>query len=155
MARKYFVLKPISIDYLRGLKQSFGSAVICVFRLPLRRSGLEALQSSTGKITFFNYLIKISERDLSQKTFPAPYWGRLTKFMCDRGQAINWIHIFIDDGGPFVAKKAAQLLQKLNTNPGNLETHITLDTFTNWRVLRKTLLSWIKLSSNAGSVEKH
>ena len=61
--------------------------------------------------------------------------------MCDRGQAINWIHIFIDDGGPFVAKKAAQLLQKLNTNPGNLETHITLTPLLIGESYAKTLLS--------------
>lgn len=114
----------------------------------LRGAGVQEWRRSHPQATFVSYLFNLESASVTGDRFESRYWTLLPKSLRRAGIATNWLHLFVQ-GGPFASSKgASRWIQKLNQK-NNRETHVILEAFLSWSVLRKTLTDYFRLVRNS------
>ena len=65
--------------------------------------------------------------------------------MFEEGISTNWLHLYIKNDVLPTTKKATELIQNFNQIGQGVQTHATLFTFLNWKVIKRLLLDWVSL----------
>ena len=108
---------------------------------PLRGVGIDEWRKSKGKVTFVSYLLN----SINEGRFESQYWTQLPDKLSDKGVEINWLHIHIRDALIPDEKKASSIINQLNYSADGLQTHVTLSSFLNLRVVVQTFRDWLYL----------
>lgn len=116
-------------------------------RWPLRNKGLANWRQTGGRLTFISYLFNLPPDAIKKGRFESSYWACLPDYLEQDGYRINWLHLYVKDMLLPNAKKAAHLIRQLNEPPQNNQTHVTLDAFLDKRVIVRTLIDWIRLTT--------
>lgn len=116
---------------------------------PLRGIGVEEWKKSKGKMTFVSYLLNST----NEERFESQYWTQLPGKLADNGVKTNWLHIYIRDALIPDEKKAASIINQLNSGSGGVQTHVTLSGFLNFRVVVQTLQDWRYLCKVCADVD--
>lgn len=116
-----------------------------VKRFPLRGVGIGEWGKMSGKILFVSYLFNMSPDHIKHGKFKTNYWAHLPEALRNKGEKINFIHIYLEDNLIPTAKKAANLIRDFNKNEKGGQCHVTLDTFLNFVVIFRALLDWLRL----------
>ena len=116
-----------------------------VRRWPLRGAGLKEWKSTKGRTTFISYLDNLVSESAKNGHYDSRYWANLPDSLFQKGVATNWLHIYVKDKELPSEKQAVALINKFNQTGQGLQTHVTLDTFLSWKVIRQTLLDWTRL----------
>ena len=82
--------------------------------------------------------------DCKKKFLNSTYWGYLPEKLFNASKRTSWIHLFVKDKFIKNPSEAANLINRLNKN-NKLQTHVTLFSFINLRVIKKVFFDWIKL----------
>ena len=113
-----------------------------------RRSlfGLNLLKwkNSKNKICIVNYLFDIDYTLLKKKTFLSGYWGNLIQKIKTKKIGINWLNIYFEHEKIPNSKSAKKIIKdigKINSR----DSHVSLETFLNFKIIFKSLKMWIKI----------
>ena len=112
---------------------------------PLRGTGLKEWKSTKGRTTFISHLDNLVSESAKNGHYDSRYWANLPDSLFQKGVATNWLHIYVKDKELPSEKQAVALINKFNQTGQGLQTHVTLDTFLSWKVIRQTLLDWTRL----------
>ncbi|MHC8605674.1 TIGR04326 family surface carbohydrate biosynthesis protein [Arenicellales bacterium IMCC58067] len=101
---------------------------------------------------FINFQFNSSEKGSSR--FTSNYWGQIPELFAERGWNINWLHIYILNKNSASQNKNKTLVQRLNQNSENRETHRFLESTLSLKLFFKTISRavgvWISLSRSLG-----
>jgi surface carbohydrate biosynthesis protein (TIGR04326 family) len=114
-------------------------------RWPLRGIGIDEWRQTKAKVVIVSYLFNLSPKYLIRGKFKSNYWTLLPNKLLGNECKTNWLHIYIEDSLLPTAKHAARALSRFNTNHNPFQTHVTLDTFLNLRIIIRVLLDWANL----------
>ncbi|XDZ70410.1 TIGR04326 family surface carbohydrate biosynthesis protein [Alphaproteobacteria bacterium LSUCC0744] len=124
-------------------------------RWPLRGVGLKNWRETTGNITFFTYSDNLTPSALTKGKFESHYWAHLPDVLNCKGQATNWLHIYSKDSLLTSPKKASLTFNKFNEVAGRKQSHVSLDTFINLRLVFKVIVDFLRLFRTGVRVESH
>jgi surface carbohydrate biosynthesis protein (TIGR04326 family) len=113
------------------------------YSLPLRKVGIEEWNRNNKGNIFVSYLFNMKGSDC-KKFLNSTYWGYLPEKLFNASKRTSWIHLFVKDKFIKNPSEAANLINRLNKN-NKLQTHVTLFSFINLRVIKKVFFDWIKL----------
>ena len=84
-----------------------------------------------------------------KKFLNSTYWGYLPEKLFNASKRTSWIHLFVKDKFIKNPSEAANLINRLNKN-NKLQTHVTLFSFINLRVIKKVFLIGLNYISLSG-----
>lgn len=99
-------------------------------------------RNSTRKISFFSYLCNLDKNHFISGIHKSSFWGDLTTNLTDLNIQTNWLHIYVENELIPDSALAAKTIQDFSNNNPN-ELHVTLDTFTNFKVVVTVIKDWI------------
>lgn len=115
---------------IRHLRQSW----------PLRGAGLPQWKESKGQVTFVSYLFNLVPDAVNAGRFESRYWAHLPDELKREGCKTNWLHLHVKDELLPDETAAAGAIRQFNEGGNGGQTHATLETFLNARVVFGTLL---------------
>ncbi len=107
---------------------------------PLRGVGLSQWRESKGQVTFFSYLFNLIPDAVKAGRFESRYWAHLPDELERVGCKTNWLHLHVKDALLPDETAAAGAIRQFNEMGRGVQTHATLGTFLNARVIFGTLL---------------
>lgn len=123
-------------------------------RSPLRKVGRKKWMQTNAKLTFVSYFANLIPDKIKDKKFGSYYWNDLVVAVSDSGTASNWLHIYVPDKIVTNPKIAKKLINLLNHENKELQTHVMLDSFLSLKVLFNIFNDWLQLRKRATIIEK-
>ncbi len=122
-------------------------AIVWLSRYLFQRKALFGInltewRNSTRKISFFSYLCNLDQNHFISGIHKSSFWGNLTKNLTDLNIQTNWLHIYVENELIPDPALAAKTIQDFSNNNPN-ELHVTLDTFTNFKLVVTIIRDWI------------
>ena len=114
-----------------------------VYFLPLILFKIKERKNDKQNFVFFSYLFNMRNTDTNNFLY-STYWGELPSKLQADNKFSTWIHLYVKDkflSNPF---KASKIIKDLNKN-NNFQTHISLFSFINLRVIYKVIFDWLFL----------
>jgi len=116
-----------------------------VQRLPLKGTGLRQWKNGYGDILFVSYLLNLLPKDIQKGKYNCSYWGNLPKSLSKQKYYTRWLHHYIPNTLLPNAKKAEISLKKFNCAAKETQSHASLESFLNFKVIFRTFRDWVKI----------
>jgi surface carbohydrate biosynthesis protein (TIGR04326 family) len=123
-------------------------------RWSLSGVGIVNWRKSKSKLSFVSYFANLNKADLSENKFGSYYWNDIVSSVANSGVSSNWLHIYIPNSIVNSPKRAKELIELLNNENKELQTHVLLDSFLSLRVIHKVIKDWFKLRNRASKLDK-
>lgn len=124
---------------LRKIKYSF----------PLSRISRQQYIDCKPDIIFVDYLVNFEEKALLKGEFQSNYWGKLINKINEKELKTLWIHlpINLDKNSSYLksTEKVNQKFKEFYQNSNKLQTHLILDSFLNFDVIKKSFYDWLRI----------
>ena len=101
-------------------------------RWPLRQVGTKALSKSAGRLTFCSYFDNLDMDAVRQGRFHSRYWTKLPEALAQKGIPTNWLQLYIPDDAVPTARRARDLITRLNRDAALAQLHVTPDGVLGW-----------------------
>ena len=135
--KKIFFLLPF---YMRGF---FWLIYKSLYSLPLIIFSKRNKKKDKNEFIFISYLFNMINSDIDNFQ-NSSYWGNLPLKLNNDKKYSTWIHIYVKDKYLNNPYKASKIIEKLNLN-NKYQTHLTLFSFLNIKIIFKVLLDWFKI----------
>lgn len=115
-----------------------------VNNIPLINVGKKQWKSIKKDFIFVSYLFNMSNND-KDNFFYSSYWGNLPEKLIINNKSSAWLHIFVKDDFINNPIKAAKYINNLNSKSNKFQSHVSLFSFLNFKVIKKVFLDWLNL----------
>ena len=106
--------------------------------------GKKQWKSTQKDFIFVSYLFNMINHNKNNFLYSS-YWGNLPEKLLINNKSSSWIHIFVKDDFIDTPRKAAKYIDHLNSKSDKIQTHVTLFSFLNFKVIKKVFLDWFNL----------
>ena len=114
-----------------------------LYNLPLIFLRIKKSKKDKKNYIFFSYLFNMKNTD-TDNFLHSTYWGELPAKLKSDKKYSTWIHLYVKDKYLSNPYRAAKIIKSLNNN-NNFQTHSTLFSFMNYRVIYKVIFDWLSL----------
>jgi surface carbohydrate biosynthesis protein (TIGR04326 family) len=122
-------------------------------RWVFRKSTRSPFLNNREKSVFFcGFFFNISEVDANSGRHKSPFWGKLPKFLSDKGLRANWLNIYLDYKGGPSAKTALNWIEKFNDSPNTEGCHAFIHRQLSFAGIMRVLVAWFRLQWKARTV---
>lgn len=112
---------------------------------PLRAVGLSEWRKTKGQVTFVSYLVNLVPGAAKEGRFESSYWAHLPDNLQSEGCKTNWLHLYVKSELLPAAGNAADVIRKFNKTGEDSQSHVTLETFLDAKIVARTLRDWGRL----------
>ncbi len=135
------------------LKAIISLAHHLIDRWKLRGVGVAKWKNSSATISFVSYLFHLDLSAANASRYKSGYWSELLKVLDRNNIQSNWLHFYIKSMSTPTVSTAKQLLNRFNSRYKEKQNHVFLESFLSFKVVRKTLESWLKVVVQYGTVK--
>lgn len=118
-------------------------------RWPLRGIGVGSWERASGRLAFVSYFFNLVPKASQNGLFESQYWTVLPAVLNARKEKSSWLHIYVKS--PLVpnARAAKRLLQQFNSNQGDQQVHVLLDSFLSFKVVVAAVQDFLRVRNFA------
>lgn len=110
----------------------------------LKGVGIDLWRKSSANLTIFSYLSNLSNKHLDLFEHQSNFWSDFPNKILDRGNNINWLHIFTPSKQIPNTKEASKILTCFNKSKTE-EVHVFLESFLNYRITIQAIKDWLTI----------
>ena len=103
------------------------------------------IEAREGSICIISYFFNIDRKKADKNIFYTSYWTQLHDLLLKNNKPINWIHLFVKSNEFSTYDSANVLIDKLNEDRSNQESHQLIDNYLSLSIIKKTLKDYLRL----------
>ena len=124
-----------------------------VDRWKLKGVGVEKWENSSATMLFVSYFFNLDAQSANIGIYKDRYWTKLPGLLDQESIESNWLHIYVKNDFLSTATSARELIKKFNRSKDGVQTHLFLDSFLSFKVVRRSVVDWLKLLFKYGRLK--
>ena len=103
-------------------------------------------QNSTATTSFVSYFFNIDLDYANKNKYKSKYWSVLPDVLEKNYIKTNWLHIYVKSENFPTVESAKKLIMRFNQTYQGKQTHLLLDSFLSFKVVKQAVVSWLDVS---------